>query len=281
MMLPSGNDAAHAIARSLGAIDGTSDQESYRRFIDLMNERIANMGLQNTHFMNPHGWGVENHYSTARDVATFMMYALSFPEFRQIIGADFYTTSNGDYTVSNTNRLLMEGYSGLIGGKTGYDDDAGYCLIEVAQRGDATLISVTLDGMAPDIWYQDHVQLLDTAFGVLDQRSRQGGQIEGERLSYRDPDAASLVKTAQSGGSIGEAPGISAGAAIAQPADTASNVAADSVSDAPRDEPADGGSGLALGGSTVGVIAVALLIATVAAFKALSGRRAARSQPAS
>ena len=86
MMLPSGNDAAHAVARALGAQPGDTDQESVDRFVGYMNERAQNMGLTNTQFVNPHGWGVDGHYSTARDVATFAMYAMQYPEFEKIIG---------------------------------------------------------------------------------------------------------------------------------------------------------------------------------------------------
>src|SRR5680860_1688669 len=132
MMLPSGNDAAHAVARALGETPGATDQEAYENFMAMMNERIKNMGLEDTNLVNPHGWGVDGHYSTARDIATFMMYALRYPEFQEIISTSSYTTSQGGYTVSNTNRLLTDGFSGLIGGKTGYDDDAGYCLIAVS-----------------------------------------------------------------------------------------------------------------------------------------------------
>ncbi|MGE3799063.1 MAG: D-alanyl-D-alanine carboxypeptidase family protein, partial [Thermomicrobiales bacterium] len=108
MMLPSGNDAAHAVARALGTTEGATAQEAYDNFIRMMNERATNMGLVNTHFTNPHGWGEDGHYSSARDVATFVMYALQFPEFEQIIGATAYTTSNGSYTVVTTNRLLTD-----------------------------------------------------------------------------------------------------------------------------------------------------------------------------
>lgn len=207
MMLPSGNDAAHAIARAIGYQDGDTDDQAVQNFVDEMNTRIEDMGLTNTHLMNPHGWGVDGHYSTARDLATFTMYALKYPMFEKLIGTYDYQTSSG-YYVTNTNKLLNE-YSGLIGGKTGYDDDAGYCLIEVASRDGSTMISVTLDGEAPDIWYQDNATLLDYAFEAKAERLASGKQISGDVVSYRDPDAALILAQSRGGNSIGLAPSAS------------------------------------------------------------------------
>src|SRR5690606_28794471 len=109
---------------------------------------------------------------------------------------------NGQYTVLNTNRLLSSGFSGLVGGKTGYDDDAGYCLIEVARRDDTTLISVTLDGVAPDVWYDDNRILLDYAFADRERRATSNEGAIAEVLTYRDPDLAHLVNTSLVGGSL-------------------------------------------------------------------------------
>jgi D-alanyl-D-alanine carboxypeptidase len=128
--------------------------------------------------------------------------------FQQLIGTSDYTTSDGYYYLTNTNKL-PNSYSGLIGGKTGYDDDAGYCLIEVASRDGSTMISVTLDGEAPDIWYQDNAILLDYAFEAKAERLASGKQVTGDRLSYRDPDAAIILAQSRGGNSIGIVPSAS------------------------------------------------------------------------
>jgi D-alanyl-D-alanine carboxypeptidase (penicillin-binding protein 5/6) len=200
MMLPSGNDAAHAIARSLGDEPGLNDEESYERFVGWMNERVRNMGLADTHFVNPHGWGVPGHYSTVYDIAAFTRYALQYPTFVDLISTASYTTSNG-HELYNNNRLLSM-YPDLVGGKTGYDWDAGWCLVEVAKRGDTTMISVTFDGIAPDDWYDDNMVLLDYAFETKAKREAQGLAFSGEVATFLDPDAAVLAGTAQSGGSL-------------------------------------------------------------------------------
>jgi D-alanyl-D-alanine carboxypeptidase len=200
MMLPSGNDAAHAIARALGAEDGSSDQDDVDRYVGWMNDRIREMGLTQTNLVRPDGWGVAGHHSSAHDLAVFTMYALQYPTFVDLIGTAEYSINGGEYVVTNTNKLLGN-YDGLIGGKTGYDDDAGYCLIEVATRNGSTMISVTLDGVAPDDWYDDNRVLLDYAF---EQKAARDGQITGEVIGYADPDLNRISAMATPGGSAGE-----------------------------------------------------------------------------
>jgi D-alanyl-D-alanine carboxypeptidase (penicillin-binding protein 5/6) len=199
MMLPSGNDAAHAIARALGHQEGDTPEQSVERFVGWMNQRNADMGLTNTHLLNPTGWGVEGHYSTARDVATFVRHALNYPELVTAMGTRTYTTANG-LTVTNTNRLLNE-YEHIDGGKTGYDNDSGYCLFEFATKGDSTMISVTLDGIAPGDWYDDNRVLLEYAFEQKTAMAERNEPFTGSVATYRDPAAAELARSAQVGGS--------------------------------------------------------------------------------
>lgn len=262
MMLPSGNDAAHAIARSLGYQEGDTDQQAVQNFLDDMNQRIQDMGLTHTHLMNPHGWGVDGHYSTARDLATFTMYALQYPVFRQLIGASDYVTSDGYYYVTNTNKLLNN-YSGLIGGKTGYDDDAGYCLIEVATRDGSTMISVTLDGEAPDTWYQDNATLLDYAFAAKAERVAAGKLITGDIVTYRDPDAALILAQSRAGNSLGLEPRAPASISAAATPAGAATASASPVTPADVDrlsgsEKGDGSS-LASNRLLIGLIGLAAL----------------------
>ncbi|HEV2108674.1 MAG TPA: hypothetical protein VGR16_10470 [Thermomicrobiales bacterium] len=204
LMLPSGNDAALAIARNLGAEPGDTPEQAVQRFVDRANQRIKDMGLKDTHLVNPHGWGVPDHYSTARDLATFTMYALQYPEFVKLISTPTYTTGEG-FTIRNNNRLLTDfDYPELIGGKTGYDWDSGWCLIEVAERNGNTMISVTLDGYHEnDDWYDDNRVLLDYAFEQKEQREAAGLPVKGERVSFLDPDAAVIARNAVGGVALG------------------------------------------------------------------------------
>lgn len=211
MLLPSGNDAARAIARSLGYEKGdTSPQQSLDRYVGWMNQRAQDLGLKDTHLVNPDGWGVKGHYSSAWDVATWIRYAMHYPEFMKIIGTYQYTTANGAYTVTNTNKLMNE-YDALLGGKTGYDDDAGWCLIEIARKNGHTMIGVTLDGIAPDDWYDDNRVLLEYGFQQKDALLASGKAFTGEVVTYSDPGAAEIARGAQTGASA-------QGIAVAQPA---------------------------------------------------------------
>ena len=158
------------------------------------------MGLTETNLVNPHGLGVPGHHSSAHDLAAFSMYAIKYPTFLDLISTKTYD-ANG-YELSNTNKMLNQ-FDGLIGGKTGYDDDAGYCLVQVAQRDGSTMISVTLDGVAPDVWYEDNAILLEYAFEQKANRIANGEPISGDVLSYRDPDAAIVAQIATSEASLG------------------------------------------------------------------------------
>jgi D-alanyl-D-alanine carboxypeptidase len=271
MMLPSGNDAAHAIARALGYRDGDSDPQAVNRFVASMNERVRNMGLTETNLMRPDGWGVKNHYSSAHDLAVFTMYAIKYPMFVDLISTPEYSAADGAYVVTNTNKLLSLGYPGLIGGKTGYDDDAGYCLIEVARRNGNTMISVTLDGVAPDDWYDDNRVLLDYAFEQKESQQAANRPITGEVVGFRDPDAAQIIAQATPGASVGgldtTATAVAAiGAPLATPESTQS--------------PASAGAGTGTSGGMNGKLTLAVAVVTVVIAAGVLGSVVGGSGPA-
>src|ERR687894_1270475 len=203
MMLPSGNDAARALARGLGAEEGDTDEEALNRFLTRLNQRIRNMGLTDTQLVDPDGWGVPGHYSSAYDLAAFMMYALRYPRFVKAFSTLTYETADGSYEFRNNNRMLRT-YEAIVGGKTGYDDDAGWCLINVAQRDGRRVIAVTMNGVAPDDWYDDNRVLLDYALEQQALRAETGAGITGEFVRFRDPDAATILAMGSAGGMIGE-----------------------------------------------------------------------------
>ncbi len=196
MLLPSGNDAANTIARSLGARAGDTDEEAVQHFMDLLNQRIADMGLQNTFLKNPHGWGVEGHYSSASDVAAFNRFITQYPKLMEIMGTGSYTTSNEFLTVTNTNRSLNQ-YPSVEAGKTGYDLDAGYCLVNIARRDETEIIAVTLDGVAPGDWYNDNATLLDYGFDQKAALTSSESEFEGDVAAFVDPSAANIARSAK------------------------------------------------------------------------------------
>ena len=150
-MLQSGNDAALALAIAVG---GSEDA-----FVARMNDAARSLGLQNTHYANPHGLDSEGNYSSARDLALLTAKALENDEFRQICETKSVKVT-GDRVLTNHNRLLWR-CPGCIGVKTGYTKAAGRLLVSAAQREGRTLICVTIND--PDDW-QDHVALLDWGF---------------------------------------------------------------------------------------------------------------------
>ncbi len=159
MMLPSGNDAANVAAVKVGG--------SIEGFTALMNQKAAELGMEQTHFVTPSGLDAEAHHSTAYDMALLMRAAMQNPEFVAITGTESIRLSYGnppyERTLSNHNRLL--GDDGIIGGKTGFTDDAGRCLVTVAHREGITLICVTLD--CSDDW-NAHRNLYDLCFPLLE-----------------------------------------------------------------------------------------------------------------
>jgi serine-type D-Ala-D-Ala carboxypeptidase (penicillin-binding protein 5/6) len=195
MLLPSGNDAAYAIARTLGQQPGDTAEEAVQRFMERVNQRALDMGLENTHLITPSGWGVPGHHSSAWDVAAMMQHALEFPLIEQAISTRSYTTSNGLLTVTNTNKLLNS-YESLVGGKTGYDDDAGWCLVGVAESEGRRMIAVTLDGIAPDDWYDDNRVLLE--YGFTRETQGAASDWDGDLVAWSNPSVA-LVERSASG----------------------------------------------------------------------------------
>ena len=150
LMLHSGNDAAVALALYCG---GTVEG-----FAELMNDKARELGMENTHFSNPHGLDAPDHYSTARDLATLARYAMEDPIFRQTVATR--QVKIGERYLTNHNKLLwrVEGANGV---KTGYTKAAGRLLVSGANRNGRQLIAVTID--APDDW-NDHAALLEEGF---------------------------------------------------------------------------------------------------------------------
>lgn len=156
LLLQSANDAAAAIAVHIGG--------SIAGFAELMNAEAERLGLQDTHFVNPHGLDDPEHYTTARELAIVTQTALQVPLIRQIVGTVKKTIPlNGQADARllvNHNRLLRT-YDSAIGVKTGYTKKCGRCLVSAAERNGIYLIAVTLN--APDDW-RDHAAMLDYGF---------------------------------------------------------------------------------------------------------------------
>ena len=159
MLLPSGNDAANAAAVEIAG--------SEEAFVRLMNQRAAELGLENTQYRNPSGRDAEGHYSSARDLATLAAHALENEDFADIVSKQEIRMAFGNppynRSLYTTNKLL-ERYPYAIGGKTGYTDDAGLCLVTAAEKDGTRLIIVTLNGK-DDV--NTHMRLYEHFFPLL------------------------------------------------------------------------------------------------------------------
>ncbi len=163
MLLESANDAAAAIAIEVGG--------SIESFAEMMNDKARRMGLEDTHFENPHGLDGETHYTTAHELALIAREAFSNEIFKKIVSTQKKTIplneTEGVRLLINHNKLLRS-YEGAVGIKTGFTKKSGRCLVSAATRDGLTFIAVTLN--APDDW-RDHTELLDYGFSLYEART--------------------------------------------------------------------------------------------------------------
>ena len=161
LMLPSGNDAAHAVAEHVGG-------GSYKKFIDWMNADAEKIGALRTHFSNPHGLpDPVNHFTTAYDLAMIADAGFKIPGFEQFVSTPYHTVvfqNRKGIPLVNTNSLLMT-YPGANGVKTGVTRAAGRCLVASARRNGVLLIAVVLNG--GNNRFKDSAALLDYGFRKL------------------------------------------------------------------------------------------------------------------
>jgi len=145
LMIQSANDAANVLAESVSG--------SIPAFVDLMNETASELGMSNTHYVNPHGYHDENHYTTAHDMAIIAQKAMEIPKFAEIVSTTslkipptnkykeerIFSTRNW---LINKRASLSYQYAFANGIKTGHTQAAGYCLVGSAERSGMSLITV-------------------------------------------------------------------------------------------------------------------------------------------
>ena len=139
MLLPSSNDAATAVAESVGGSEAA--------FVNQMNAKAEALGLTRTHFRNPHGLDADGHYTTALELAKLTAYAYNFPEIRDCWATKYKTIKSlkkgRKWTLWSTNAIF--GYvSNFLGGKTGTENNARCCFTGVYTYGGSTYVTVVL-----------------------------------------------------------------------------------------------------------------------------------------
>ncbi len=157
LMLESGNDCAIALGEYVG--------NTVENFVDMMNEKAKQLGLNNTHFVTVNGLDADEHYTTAVELAKLTDYALKNDKFKNIVGTTNYTVTINGYgkAIDNTNELL--GYlDGVYGVKTGFTNGANRCLVTSIKRGNMDIISVVLGADTKKDRTKDSIEIIEYAY---------------------------------------------------------------------------------------------------------------------
>lgn len=164
VIIRSANDAAVALGEG---ISGSNES-----FIKLMNDRAKELKMVNTHFANSSGLPIDDHYTSAYDIALMSRELLKYDSISKYLTSymeDLLVGRKKDdtQTMVNTNKLIRD-YDGTTGIKTGSIDSAGYCMSASAKRGDLQLIAVILGGKSSAIRFTEAKKLLDYGFANYD-----------------------------------------------------------------------------------------------------------------
>lgn len=151
----SANDASVAVAEHL---EGT-----HQDFVDLMNKKAGMLGLKDTNFINCYGLPAEGHYTSAYDMAVMARYALKYPRVLEYTSIKEYNLRGGEFKLYNTNKLLWW-YQGADGFKTGWTNEAKYCLTSTAKRNGLRLIAVVMASPETRGHFRDSMELFNYGF---------------------------------------------------------------------------------------------------------------------
>lgn len=182
LMIPSGNDAAIALAEHVGKKLDPKTKDAVATFVKAMNERAKKLGCTGTLFENPHGldfdeWAGDMH-STAHDVALMMQEAMKDDTIREVMASkdpwiEVTGADGSDHSHSLDTHNVLLGQDGNIGGKTGTTDDAGYCFASAYNRDGDEIYTVVLNSSTTDqrfadtatlaSWYYDHKVTVEIA----------------------------------------------------------------------------------------------------------------------
>ncbi len=154
VIIQSGNDASVALAEHVGGNEAT--------FAEMMNQHAQRLGMTNSHFVNSDGLPNPDHYTSARDLALVTRAVIKeFPEYYRWFSLKEFTYNK--ITQKNRNKLLWRDAS-VDGVKTGFTDDAGYCLVASALRDDMRLISVVMGAKSTNARANENQTLLNYGF---------------------------------------------------------------------------------------------------------------------
>lgn len=162
MMIHSANDAATALAEHVGG--------SLEGFVELMNQRAAELGMDHTSFANPHGLDAPNHYTTAKDLLTLAEKAMEFPEFAETVRTPrmgFPPAPDGTPRLAESTNLMLSDYPGMLGVKTGFTNRALLTFVAAAERDGRRILVVVLGSDGRRAHFADAKLLLDYTFNSM------------------------------------------------------------------------------------------------------------------
>lgn len=162
--IASANDAAVAIAEKIG---GTEDN-----FIDMMNKRAKELGAVDTNFKNPHGLDEVNHYTTAYDLALIATELVKHKNILKITSTyeEYINVSGENHWLVNTNSLVRF-YKGMDGLKTGYTDQAKYCLTSTMEKNNMRLVGVVMGSDTKEARNTDTINMMEYGFGMYNTKT--------------------------------------------------------------------------------------------------------------
>ena len=185
----SGNDAAVTMAERIG---GTEEN-----FVKMMNDKAKELGLKNTNFQNACGLDTKNHYSSARDMALIAKELVKHDKILEFTGTyEDYLRKNTDnsFWLVNTNKLVRY-YQGVDGLKTGYTNEAGYCITTTAKRNDLRLITVVMGEPTSAIRNSETTTMLDYGFNTyeIDKILSKDTVISKEKVSLGEENTVEVT----------------------------------------------------------------------------------------
>ncbi|SJZ74082.1 D-alanyl-D-alanine carboxypeptidase family protein [Selenihalanaerobacter shriftii] len=200
--IASANDACVAISEYIGGTEGS--------FVEMMNQKVKELGLEHTNFKNSTGLPTDSgkHYSSAKDMAIMARELVNnHPKVLEWTNIWIDKIRDGEFTLYNTNGLI-DYYPGADGLKTGWTDEAGYCLTATANRDDMRLISVVMKTDSKEARIEESAKLLSYGFSrfTLERMVKKGEDIgkvqvkEGKKLEVGVEAAADLQTVVQAGG---------------------------------------------------------------------------------
>jgi serine-type D-Ala-D-Ala carboxypeptidase (penicillin-binding protein 5/6) len=163
LLLRSANSAAVPLAEGMsGSVDA---------FVARMNAKAQQLGMTNTHFVNPNGLDATGHYSTAADMAKLARYAMSNERFRMFVHTKTYSLPlpgrSQPLLLTNTNKLLVGGVDWVIGVKTGLTPKADQCFVGAGTKNGVSVISVILGEPNSDLCFTESKALMQYGFTQL------------------------------------------------------------------------------------------------------------------